>query len=148
WAGETDINSCSIGIEIQNTGHSHGYVPFPDAQIDAVRRLCAELMARHGILPRHVLAHSDIAPLRKIHPGPLSPSRALAPSGIGLWPAKDAPPVAEADVIDALARFGYDPGIEPARLVSAFQRHFEPEAFDPEDASGQITPRTLARIGG
>src|SRR5579871_1173463 len=51
WAGETDINSCSIGIEIANPGHEFGYRPFPDRQIDAVIELCRDLGARHPIPP-------------------------------------------------------------------------------------------------
>ncbi len=62
WEGEIDINSCSIGIEIQNRGHGDGYPDFPAKQMEAVAALSQDIIARHGILPQHVLAHSDIAP--------------------------------------------------------------------------------------
>jgi N-acetylmuramoyl-L-alanine amidase len=86
WAGETDLNSTSIGIEIVNPGHEFGYVSFPSAQIDAVIRLCREIVLRHAIPPHHVLAHSDIAPTRKMDPGELFPWKRLAERGIGIFP--------------------------------------------------------------
>src|SRR5689334_960006 len=69
WKGERDINSVSIGIEIQNLGHDHGYPDFPAAQMAAVAALGRDISARHGIPPEHVLAHSDVAPQRKRDPG-------------------------------------------------------------------------------
>ena len=87
WEGKTDLNSTSIGIEIVNPGHEFGYVPFPDAQIKSVIELCHGILSRHAILPRHVLAHSDIAPTRKMDPGELFPWQWLAESGIGIFPS-------------------------------------------------------------
>src|SRR5262249_26037816 len=78
WEGEEDLNSCSIGIEIQNPGHTNGYRPFPEEQIAAVAELCDGIIERHNILPCHVLAHSDIAPERKADPGELFPWQALS----------------------------------------------------------------------
>ena len=69
WAGETDINSSSIGIEIANPGHDFGYPDFPTRQIAAVIALCRGIIARRGIKPERVLAHSDVAPSRKRDPG-------------------------------------------------------------------------------
>ena len=70
WAGETDINSCSIGIEIVNPGHEFGYVDFPLRQIAAVISLCKSIITRRGpIAADRVLAHSDVAPTRKQDPG-------------------------------------------------------------------------------
>ena len=85
WAGETDINSRSIGIEIANPGHQYGYSGFPDAQMDAVIALCREILGRHPIPPQRVLAHSDIAPARKEDPGELFPWDRLHAEGIGHW---------------------------------------------------------------
>jgi len=85
WAGETDINSCSIGIEIANPGHQHGYPEFPRRQIAAVITLCRGIAARRRILPDRVLAHSDVAPTRKQDPGEKFPWPLLARSGVGLW---------------------------------------------------------------
>ena len=85
WAGETDLNSCSIGIEIHNPGHDFGYRDFPDAQMRAVEALCLDILSRHPIRPERVLAHSDIAPGRKRDPGEKFDWERLARSGIGLW---------------------------------------------------------------
>lgn len=148
WQGETDLNSCSIGIEIQNTGHSLGYVPFPDIQMDAVRELSRDIIARNHILPRDVLAHSDIAPMRKVDPGHLFPWHALAQDGVGFWPMESAPAAKMDEVLPILGDFGYDTTIPFEKLIEAFQRHFEPEVFNNQKAIGHITPRTLHRIGG
>ena len=69
WKDEGDINSRSIGIEVQNPGHTAGYPDFSDTQMLAVIALCKDIIIRHGINPARVLAHSDIAPERKIDPG-------------------------------------------------------------------------------
>ncbi len=81
WAGETDINSCSIGIEIANPGHDHGYPDFPVRQIAAVTTLCRSIQTRNTIPPARVLAHSDVAPSRKQDPGEKFPWRTLYDSG-------------------------------------------------------------------
>ena len=69
WEGETDINSCSIGIEIHNPGHDFDYPDFPDAEMRAVEALCRDILSRHAIPSHRVLAHSDVAPGRKRDPG-------------------------------------------------------------------------------
>src|SRR5262249_35802759 len=61
WAGETDINSLSIGIEVQNAGHELGYPNFPEPQLGALEALCRDIISRHCIRPERVLAHSDVA---------------------------------------------------------------------------------------
>lgn len=137
WAGETDINSRSIGIELANPGHEHGYRDFPVAQIDALIELARDILARHPIPPHRVLGHSDVAPARKTDPGERFPWARLAAEGIGLWPAVAAIPAPAAQVDIArlqrnLAAFGYaieTTGIDDAQTrmaVSAFQRHFRP----------------------
>jgi N-acetylmuramoyl-L-alanine amidase len=148
WHGETDINSCSIGIEIANPGHEHGYPDFPRRQIAAVTALCRSILIRHRIPPHRVLAHSDVAPTRKQDPGEKFPWRILHASGIGLWvkpvPAKENSPIsvlgdtnptiAEAQVL--LARHGY--GVSGSGYldgttrdaIAAFQRHFRQERVD------------------
>ena len=57
WAGETDINSCSIGIEIANPGHDYIYRDFPKRQIAAVTALCRGILTRNSVPPARVLAH-------------------------------------------------------------------------------------------
>ena len=69
WLGEEDINSTSIGIEIQNKGHTLGYHHFHEKQMHAVAALSKDIVRRNKIAPRHVLAHSDVAPGRKVDPG-------------------------------------------------------------------------------
>src|SRR3954470_15145362 len=85
WKGITDINSCSIGVEIVNPGHEFGYRDFPGQQIDAVIALSRDIIARHHIRRERVLAHSDQAPLRKNDPGEKFPWAGLGAAGVGLW---------------------------------------------------------------
>jgi N-acetylmuramoyl-L-alanine amidase len=153
WEGETDINSTSIGIEIQNLGHTNGYVAFPEVQMKSVIELCRDIIQRNNILPYHVLAHSDIAPERKMDPGELFPWERLAGLGIGLWPKVtetievDAQDIhgKEDEVKSLLSRFGYDPRADFAAVITAFQRHFEPEVFR-EDRPGEVTIHTVRRL--
>ena len=70
WDGETDINSRSIGIELVNKGAGSDYHPFPAAQMAALIDLITDIVARHDIAPKDVVGHEDIAPGRKIDPGP------------------------------------------------------------------------------
>jgi len=161
WAGETDLNSCSIGIEIHNPGHDIDYRDFPEAQMEAVEALCLDIFARHPIAARRVVAHSDIAPGRKRDPGEKFDWARLANAGIGLW-VTPAPlegalglgPGDEGEAVAALQRdldaFGYGVEITSTygrgleNVVEAFQRHFRPERIDGRaDAS---TRDTLARL--
>jgi len=147
WAGEEDINSCSIGIEIVNRGHDWGYPDFPSRQIAAVIALCRGIMLRRDVPPHRVLAHSDVAPSRKKDPGEKFPWHSLANSGVGHW-VHPAPIVRGeslklgainnnvASVQAAFARYGYniptDGKFDGATMevVTAFQRHFRPERVD------------------
>ena len=86
WQGLTNLNDCSIGIELANLGHSHGYQPFPNAQIASLIELCLEIKARWDIPASRILGHSDIAPQRKQDPGHLFPWERLAAEGLGMWP--------------------------------------------------------------
>ncbi len=148
WGGASDINSRSIGIEIVNPGHEYGYRPFAKMQIAAVIELCRGILKRWPIPPARVLAHSDVAPGRKIDPGELFPWDEFARQGIGCWPRQTAHGPALQTVSlgeqgehvirlqQDLARYGY--GIETKgvfdersqTVVSAFQRHFRRSRFD------------------
>lgn len=161
WNGETDVNSASIGVEIANPGHPGGLPPYPDAQIAAVTRLAQDIIQRWSIRPENVLAHSDVAPLRKEDPGELFPWEPLAQAGVGHWvrpapisggrflsPGESGPPVEALQAMLALYGYGvdmngdYDAGTEAA--VRAFQRHFRPELVDGvADASTITTLRDL-----
>ncbi len=143
WRGLRDLNSRSIGIELSNPGHDYGYRPFPDAQIEALVGLCRDILGRHPIPARNLVAHSDIAPARKIDPGELFPWRPLADAGIGLWP-EPGEPVAAGNEGGALAAIGYDvAGNDVSTVVSAFQRRFRPANFD-----GTADDETRALIDG
>lgn len=83
WHDMIDINSASIGIEIQNLGHTGGLPAFPKVQMESVAALCLDIMLRFELSPHHVLAHSDVAPGRKIDPGEKFDWDFLAESGIG-----------------------------------------------------------------
>jgi N-acetylmuramoyl-L-alanine amidase len=137
WAGATDINGRSIGIEIVNPGHEFGYRSFPDAQIAAVIELAQDVFRRHPIPPERVIGHSDVAPARKMDPGELFPWAVLAEAGIGLWPGVGGVPRTlplHGRFEDGLRRFGY--GVRPEldipmeTVVTAFQRHFRPKKID------------------
>jgi N-acetylmuramoyl-L-alanine amidase len=145
WAGETDINSASIGIEIQNAGHQSGYPDFPEAQMKSVILLSKDIVARHRIAPERVLAHSDIAPERKVDPGEKFDWQRLHREGIGHWVFPE--PVdpsdiglgigAQSPIVAAtqslLAEYGYgvsqsgvfDPSLWFA--LRGFQLHFRPQ---------------------
>ena len=78
WRQVNDVNSASVGIEIVNPGHEFGYRPFPDAQIEALIPLMADIQARYAITRGNIVGHSDIAPARKQDPGELFPWARLA----------------------------------------------------------------------
>lgn len=147
WAGDTDINSCSIGIEIANAGHPGGLPDFPAAQIEAVAQLCRNCGERWSIRPERVLGHSDVAPVRKVDPGENFPWQKLYLDGVGHW--IEPTPVSggrflqlgdQGQPVEALqamlALYGY--GIEVTGkfctatkgVVEAFQRHFRPSLID------------------
>jgi N-acetylmuramoyl-L-alanine amidase len=128
WAGDSNINSRSIGIELVNPGHEFGYRAFAEAQIAALTTLCHSILVRHLIPSARVLGHSDVAPARKDDPGELFPWARLAKAGIGLWP--QATP--SHFTAEALAHFGYDPAAPQDKVITAFQRHFRTRKIDGE----------------
>ncbi len=125
WAGERDINSRSIGIELANPGHGPDYRAFPEAQMRALAVLARGILSRHEIPPHRILGHSDVAPDRKLDPGELFDWQRLAADGIGLWPTDIRPErIDDAKFAARMRRFGYADASESA--VAAFQRHFHP----------------------
>ena len=142
WAGVRDVNSRSIGIEIVNPGHEFGYVPFAEAQIEAVMALSRDILSRHPIPPSRVIGHSDVAPNRKQDPGELFPWARLAGNGTGLWPQSLPVPLSEMplnpnerDTFAArLRQYGYgvpsDVDWPLPDVIAAFQRHFRPVRID------------------
>lgn len=132
WQGETDINSHSIGIELVNPGHEWGYRPFTGHQMRSLTDLCKDIMARHDIAPENVLAHSDVAPARKEDPGEYFPWHDFARHGVGVWPDpsdEDAIKSSTMHIERALHDYGYDQRVKLRDKITAFQRHYVPEAF-------------------
>jgi len=161
WHGEIDINSLSIGIEIQNPGHGLGYQPFPMKQMEAVAALSNDILTRHEIKPHNVLAHSDVAPGRKIDPGEKFDWRFLHEKGVGHYvepePLSGGSFLQEGDGGDPvlalqamLKLYGY--GLEASgtfdqrtrAVVEAFQRHFR--QFQVDGIADASTVATLHRL--
>ncbi|MGN7293354.1 N-acetylmuramoyl-L-alanine amidase [Rhizobium sp. SAFR-030] len=161
WGGESDINSRSIGIEIANAGHPGGLPDYSPEQIESVITLCRDCMARWSIPTERVLAHSDVAPRRKVDPGEKFPWARLAAAGVGHW--VEPSPVRggryfqrgeSGQPIEALqgmlALYGYGIAItgefceRTEGVVEAFQRHFRPERVD--GIADMSTIETLHRL--
>ena len=151
WRGITDMNSASIGIELVNPGHQHGYRPFPAVQIDSLITLLRDIIQRHNMNARTcLLAHSDIAPERKEDPGELFPWQKLAEQGLGLWPDNaphDITEISDLVVQERLRSIGYncstsgDYDRQTRACLLAFQRRFHPE-----NLTGTPEAETLRRL--
>ena len=132
WRGVTDINSASIGIELVNPGHEWGYRPFPEAQMESLIPLLADLIGRHNVPRANVVGHSDVAPARKADPGELFAWDLLARYRLAL-PRPElrvpSPYANDGAFYLALERFGYDL-TEGLAAVRAFQRRWRPETID------------------
>jgi N-acetylmuramoyl-L-alanine amidase len=152
WKGHAMLNASSIGIEIVNLGQraaadgTRSFTPYPPAQIDLLVALVKDIVTRHQIRPDRVLGHSDIAPQRKIDPGPAFPWKRLADEGLVAWP--DAARVAallpghqaELPAVawfqQELATLGFKvptSGLlddETRRVLAAFQMKYRPARHD------------------
>lgn len=150
WAGESNLNDRSIGIELDNPGHTHGIKAFSKPQMDALLILLKQLTTKHAISPQRILAHSDIAPNRKKDPGELFDWSLLALEGYGIW-AKDwftnAPFLTIPEAQHLLQRIGYDcPSTgemddKTTLSILAFQRH-----FTPDNLTGELCENTCNAI--
>ena len=140
WRGIRDVNSASIGIELDHPGHALGYREFAEAQIEALIPLLGRIVRQYGIPRANVVGHSDVAPARKIDPGELFPWERLAECKLCLpRPAKleiGDPFDNDAAFYLALERFGYDV-TDGHKAVEAFQRRWRPERIDGE-IDGQV----------
>ncbi|UUX51249.1 N-acetylmuramoyl-L-alanine amidase [Nisaea acidiphila] len=150
WAGASDINARSIGIELVNPGHQFGYRRFPPAQMQSLSALSLDIIARREIPQSRVLGHSDVAPERKEDPGELFDWAGLAKSGVGLWP--EPSPSSRSDMafeeaMRLLSHIGYAApetqvmNAGARNILLAFQRRWLPS-----DLTGALTPETAARI--
>ena len=151
WQGRTWLNSSSIGIEIVNPGFRDTptgrlWYPYTEGQVEALIVLLKDISKRHNIDPRHIIGHSDIAPMRKLDPGPLFPWKRLADEGLAIWPNAQA--VAHQQTLFAaqlpsiswfqreLARLGYATpqtgklDVATRHVLAAFQMHYRPSRFD------------------
>ncbi|MCG6575586.1 N-acetylmuramoyl-L-alanine amidase [Pseudomonas sp. AF32] len=151
WQGRTWLNSSSIGIEIVNPGYvdtptGRLWYPYSEAQIQSLIVLLKDITRRNAINPSNIIGHSDIAPLRKLDPGPLFPWKRLAQAGLGIWPDEQA--VARQQALFAaqlpgaswfqmeLARLGYPTpqtgewDVATRRVLAAFQMRYRPARFD------------------
>ena len=153
WQGRTWLNASSIGIEIvhpgyRDTAEGRHWYPWNPQQIEQLIPLLQDILQRHNLSPDRVIGHSDVAPQRKVDPGPLFPWRQLADAGVAIWP--DAARVAHYEHLLAgqvppltwfettLQRFGYSTSGQAEQLdslqnvIAAFQMRFRPALYDGE----------------
>ena len=127
WGSDTDLNSSSLGIELDNNGRE----PFPGVQIEALLALLDDISRRNRIPAANVLGHADVAPKRKADPSRYFPWRTLAEHGFGLWCDAPWPPAPEAfDAAAALAALGYDVA-DLGAAIHAFKLHFVQDESPP-----------------
>tara|TARA_Y100000590_G_scaffold433117_1_gene549824 strand:+ start:949 stop:1620 length:672 start_codon:yes stop_codon:yes gene_type:complete len=85
WGKYKLLNKNSIGIEISNTGHQHGYESFSKRQLKSIIKLTKILIKKYKINKNNILGHSDVAPERKKDPGEKFPWKLLYKNQIGIW---------------------------------------------------------------
>lgn len=138
WAGCEDINSRSIGIELDNDGFS----PFSASLMDALEALLAAILQRWEIPVHHVIAHSDLAPLRKCDPGRRFDWRRLALGGLAIWPEQGR---TDAPLAQSLTALGYDvDGFGVEACLDAFRQRFAPMRTGPEASADRTEAAALA----
>ena len=152
WKGQTMLNAASIGIEVENLGDTPGpdgkveFREYPKEQIDVLVALVKSIVARHGIRGDRILGHSDIAPLRKVDPGPKFPWKRFAEEGLIPWPDPAAVAAKLKSYQDALPDVAWfqakltEHGFAPPRTgelddatkrnLSAFQMKYRPAKYD------------------
>jgi len=147
WRGQSSLNDSSIGIELVNPGHDHGYRDFPHEQMESLVALMQAIMRRHPIKQEFILAHSDVAPSRKMDPGEKFNWKYLAKQGVGVWPKPADEDYAKARVYlsspsvlrGALTRFGYNPEVGLPVVCRALNHHFG--GLDSPDLSMEVAAR-------
>lgn len=143
WRGLGDINSRSIGIELDNDGRT----PFSEPLMARLETVLAGVMARWSIPPEAVIAHSDMAPERKYDPGPRFDWRRLALGGLAVWPEEEA--LAPPDAFLAAAHaFGYPMEAPPQAILDAFRHRFRPWGSGPVTTADATVAQSLARRFG
>ena len=134
WAGREDVNSRSIGIEMDNDG----FTPFEEPLMAALEELLGDILERHELSPKAVIGHADMAPDRKLDPGVLFDWHRLAVKGLSIWPE----PALEGEFMRNDAYFGYPVECGEAAILQAFRNRFRP------GATGPMTPADQAMIAG
>lgn len=153
WRGEEDINSRSIGIELANKGDH----PFLEAQINALCWLIKRIQEHHQVPSWNILGHADVAPQRKIDPGPFFPWKYLAQQGLGCWvnrqhlTRKEKSPL---EIQEKLKKLGYDcstSGVwdrETFNVIQAFLLKFYPELWIRKEPFLREESDNLKKISG
>jgi N-acetylmuramoyl-L-alanine amidase len=120
WGKDTDLNSSSLGIELDN----NGVEPFSDSQINSLLALLTKLKKDYNIPTQNIIGHADIAPSRKKDPSALFPWKLLAINGFGIWPDDELPcPPPEFNVEQGLRVIGYNTKNLSAAIM-AFKLHY------------------------
>jgi len=144
WGKDNLLNKNSIGIEISNPGHEHGYKKFSKKQIECLIKISRKLIIKYNINKKNVLGHSDIAPLRKKDPGEKFPWKFLSTKKIGLWHKinlDNSKKLREKNInlrmnffLKQLKKFGYctkfSNSNELRKIIKSFQRRFRPELIN------------------
>jgi len=142
WGDVGDVNSRSIGIELDNAGDQ----PFAAALMARLEELLSDLLPRWQIPPERVIGHSDAAPDRKSDPGRRFDWRRLARQGLSVWPEAGRPaPPDEENFRVATARIGYGDAWTTDRVLDAFRQRFRPWGTGPLDAADMAAAQDLAR---
>jgi len=147
WQDRQALNTSSIGIELVSTGFDdvkEKYGTYSDHQIELLINLCQNLITKYQIKPQNILGHSDIAPMRKIDPGPNFPWQKLAQNNIGMWPNKQDIQYFSRKIPQSisigyfqqnLAKLGYQITVtdrydaKTKDCLKAFQMHFRPSNY-------------------
>ena len=142
WGGLGDVNSRSIGIELDNAGA----MPFSAPLMDRLEALLADILDRRQIPPQGVIAHQDFAPTRKWDPGPRFDWQRLARAGLAVWPQppRTAEEPDEAGFLAAVERFGYPIEAGLDAVLAAFRARFRPWADGALDAHDMAAAADLA----
>jgi len=141
WRGIEGVNEYSIGIELVHEGFNtsdgirvrgdcHLWVPYSTKQIEALIYICKDYSKRYNIAPSDIVGHSDVAPWRKIDPGPLFPWKELYNKGIGRWYSDSNRSLNVNEVVPTLRQLGYHVTDDPEMIrltIKAFQMHYRPQ---------------------
>ena len=143
WKNDKSLNNSSIGIEISNLGHDHGYKAFKKKQIDCLIKISKTIIKKYKIKKINILGHSDIAPLRKKDPGEKFPWKFLASKNIGVWhnlnsmkckKLRGKNELKNDAFYKKLKKLGYylnnSNKMEMKKIIKSFQRRYRPHLID------------------